>query len=312
MQIVLSLPELISAQPEVLGRVDPLNISGLTGTVSTPNDCEWGTQKFWDDIDWEDIDYVPDLQRPNGLIPQLSETAIDWGRTTTRPEYGIEINALLLSFDLAPEVLEADIYGWFREVASWLQAYTVQVLTPQSADEELVGRLIKAWRIVDGEVERFKLRHQKRGPDIPKWTLVTAPIWTASVRLASAGDGLPLNWHLLVESLRALYAGHPRRAVIEAFTVLEVTLREAIRQRADRCGDPAVASVIINQRRTLGPLIKLAEDLEIQLSDGLTSSIVELRNRAVHRGDPPSRDDALKVWQVAHALAKLQSPLPAL
>jgi hypothetical protein len=27
-----------------------------------------------------------------------------------------------------------------------------------------------------------------------------------------------------VESLRALYTGHPRRAVIEAFTALEVTL----------------------------------------------------------------------------------------
>jgi len=39
MQIVLSLPELISAQPEVLGRVDPLNISGLTGTEGYSGGC---------------------------------------------------------------------------------------------------------------------------------------------------------------------------------------------------------------------------------------------------------------------------------
>lgn len=313
-QIAFTLPEVISAEPEVLGRADPLNINGLAGTLSTPTENnEWGASEYWHAIDWDDIDYIPDLQGPEELVPQLSDASIGWGRLTTRPEYGVEINALLLSLDTTAEVVKADINGWFGKVANWLQAYTLQVLTTQSADEELVSRLIQAWRIVDGEVERVKwIRREEARHDVPAWTLVTVPTWIASVRHASAGSELPLNWQLLVDSLRALYASYPRRAAIEAFTALEVTLREAIRQRVGQCGDPTVASVIINQRNTLGPLIEQAEGLEIQLPDGLTPSIVALRNRAIHRGESPSQGDAPRVWQIAHALAQLHSPLPTL
>jgi hypothetical protein len=311
-QIAFSLPETISVEPEVLGRVDALSISGLTGSVVTPNDCEWGTRKFWQDIDWEDIDLVPDLQEPTGLIAQLSEISIDWGWVTSGPEYGVEINAVLLSLDSVAETPKVDIYGWFRGVTNWLQAYTAQVLTPQPADEELASRMIDSWRIVDGNAEKVKSRNPETRLDIPRWTLVTVPIWSASVQFASAGDELPLNWQLLVDSLRALYAKYPRRAVIEAFTALEVTLRDAIRQRVERCGDSTIASVIINQHRTLGPLIKLASDLGVNLPEDLKPPIVELRNSAIHRGEMPVMQDALKVWQVAYSLAQLQSPLPTL
>jgi hypothetical protein len=42
----------------------------------------------------------------------------------------------------------------------------------------------------------------------------------------------------------------------------------------------------------------------------LDSEIAELRNKAIHRGDLPSRDDAMKVWETVHALVRLQNPLP--
>jgi hypothetical protein len=312
MQIIFSLPEVISAELDVLGRVDPLNINGLIGTVHTPNDCTWGTLKYWQDMEWEDIDDVPDLEKPTELVPELPETAIDWGWVTSSPEYGVEINSLLLSLDSSIRSLDADIYSWFGNVANWLQAYTLQVLAPQSADEKLVSRSIRAWRIVDGEADEIVWLRPMTSNKFPEWTLVTVPIWTASLRLASSGDELPLNWQLLVDSLRALYASYPRRAAIEAFTALEVTLREAIRQRLDQSGDSSAAKVIQKQRRTLGPLIELAADLEVPLPDGFTASIAELRNNAVHKGDLPSQNDALMVWQAAYALVQLHDPLPTL
>ena len=226
MQIIFSLPEVISAELDVLGQVDPLNINGLAGTVCTPNDCKWGTLKFWQDSEWREIDHVPKLEKPTGLIPELPETTIDWGWATSGSEYGVEINALLLSLDSPIRSLEVDIYGWFGGVANWLQAYTLQVLTPESADENLVSRSIKAWRIVDNEADEIIWLRPLSSNDFPQWTLVTVPMWTASLRLASAGNELPLNWQLLVDSLRALYVSHPRRAVIEAFTALEVTLKK--------------------------------------------------------------------------------------
>jgi hypothetical protein len=311
-QIAFSPPEVISAVPEILDRVDPVDIGGLIGTVSTPSDRSWPTRKFWKDIDWEWMDFLPDLESPVNLAPPLAERSIDWGHMTTRSEYGVRVNAFLLSLDSDADPLEADVYGWFAAVADWLQAYTRQVLTSQWAERELPGSSLNAWRIVNGEAEKVRCVYRGEDIDTPGWTLVTPSIWVTSLRLASTGSELPLNWQLLVDSLRSLYSGHSRRAVIEAFTAVEVNLREIIRHRVERCGDAAVASVLINQRKTLGPLIKMAEDLGIELPDDLQPSLVELRNNAVHRGQLPSQDEALKVWEAAYTFAQLQSPLPEL
>jgi len=131
------------------------------------------------------------------------------------------------------------------------------------------------------------------------------------IRAAVFGwDELPLNWQLLGDGLRALRAGQPRRAVVESFTALEVTVRQAIRSRVEQCGDQAVADIIIAQRNTLGPLLNIARKLGIPLPDDLTSPFVELRNSVVHRGDVPSPGDALTIWQAIHSFAQQQSPLP--
>jgi hypothetical protein len=312
LQVIFSVPEVISAEPEVLGRVDALTISGLTGTVSTPNDDHLQSARdYWEMVEWEwaDPSFLEPPSNVSSSIP--SEAQIDWGWISTKPEYGVNISKLLLSLDSEETYFEADIYGWFRAVTDWLQAYTLQVLAPQSSGDELSGRPIRAWRVANDEAEDATNRYRRSDINIPEWRLVTSQIWKACVRLASAGDDLPLNWQLLGDGLRALYAGHPRRAVIEAFTALEVTIREAIHVRVEQCGDPVVTGAIMNQRSTLWPLINMAKDLGIGLPESLNRPLVDLRNSAVHSGRLPSHSDALRVWQAAHMVSQQYSPLPA-
>jgi hypothetical protein len=51
-QVIFSLPEVISAEPEILGRVDPLTIGGLTGAVSTPSDDHMQpAREYWEMVE---------------------------------------------------------------------------------------------------------------------------------------------------------------------------------------------------------------------------------------------------------------------
>lgn len=309
-QVIFSLPEAISAEPEILGRVDPAVIGSLTGTVLTPSDDHsQSAREYWQMVEWEWTDPT-DLEPPAELAFTLpTGEHIDWGWISSKPEYGVGINALLLSFDLETGLLDQDIHGWFDMLADWLQAYTMQVLMPQSVEKGIPSRSIQVWGQVNGSVKKIPYIVSPDRLTSPQWTLVTPTIWEASVRRSSTGDELPLNWQLLGDALRALRGCQPRRAVVEAFSSLEVTVRQAVRNRVELCGDQAVADIIIRRRNTLGPLLEMARNLGIALPESLTGRLVELRNSVIHSGSLPSMTDALTVWQAAHVFAQQQSPL---
>jgi hypothetical protein len=312
-QVIFDLPEAISAEPEILGRSDPIALDEFTGRVSTPSDYHLQpAREYWEMVDWEWADSA-DLEPPAELTFRMPPgQPAHWGWVSKAPEYGVGINALLLALDTDRRLIKADFYGWFGTLTDWLQAYTSQILMPQSSENGLPSRSIRAWRLTNGGAEEAGILFPQERPDTPPWILVTPAIWEASVRRSSAKDELPLNWQLLGDSLRALRAGQPRRAVVESFTALEVTVRQAIRSRVELCGDQAVADIIIAQRNTLGPLLTMARKLGISLPDHLTSHLVELRNSVVHRGNLPSPIDALTIWQAIHSFAQQQSPLPLL
>lgn len=310
-QVIFSLPEAISAEPEILGRVDPVVIGSLTGTVSTPSDDHiQSAREYREMVEWEWADPT-DLEPPAELAFGLpAGHPIDWGWISSKPEFGVGISALLLSFNLEARQLEQDIHGWFDTLADWIQAYTLQVLMPQSVEKGLPSKSIQIWGKVNGGVKQIPYLVSSDRLTSPQWTLVTPAIWETSVRRSSTGDELPLNWQLLGDALRALRGCQPRRALVEAFSSLEVTVRQAVSNRVKQCGDQAVADVIIRRRSTLGPLLETARTLEIALPESLTRHLVELRNSVIHSGSLPSMADALTAWRAAHVLAQQQSPLP--
>ena len=309
---ILSLPEIIFAEPEILGRVDSISVNGLTGTISTPNDDHLQpAREYWEMVEWEWAD--PEALEPPTGVPLLLPGGhhIDWGWISGRSEYGVGINALLLSFDTEKEHASENVRSWLWTLADWLQAYTAQVLTSQSAQNGLPSLSVQTWRVEDGEAKPVRDGYPEEGRYSPPWALATSVLWEAAVRFASAGEELPLSWQLLGDGLRALHTGQLRRAVVEASTSVEVTVRQAIRTRAEQCGDQAVAEVITGQRNTLGSLFKLARNLGITLPGALNDLFVALRNRVVHRGDLPSPTEALAIWQAARAFFQERSPLPS-
>jgi hypothetical protein len=96
---------------------------------------------------------------------------------------------------------------------------------------------------------------------------------------------------------------------VEACTVIEVTVRQAVKSRVEQCGDQAVSDLIIGQKNTLGTLLRLARKLEIALPDTLNDVLVTMRNNVVHQGTLPSPDETLLSWQTAYWLIQQHAPL---
>jgi hypothetical protein len=154
-QVIFSLPEAISAEPEILGRVDPVVIGSFTGTVSTPSDNHMqSAREYWELVEWEWADPT-ELEPPAELAFGLpAGQHVDGAGFSSKPQYGVGISALLLSFNLEAGQLEQNIHGWFDTLADWLQAYTMQVLMPQSVEKGLPSRSIQVWGKVNGSVKQ--------------------------------------------------------------------------------------------------------------------------------------------------------------
>ena len=212
-QVIFSLPEAISAEPEILGRVDPAVIGSLTGTISTPSDNHMqSAREYWEMVEWEWADPAG-LDPPAELAFDLpTEHQVDWGWISSRPEYGVGISALLLSFDVESRQLEENIHGWFDMLADWLQAYTMQVLMPQSAEKGLPSRSIRIWGKLNGNVKQIPYRVSSDRLISPQWALATPAIWEISVRRSSAGDDIFLSIGNYWEMPYERYTGASRAA----------------------------------------------------------------------------------------------------
>jgi hypothetical protein len=152
------MPEAIFAEPEVLGRVDPVAIGGFTGTALTPGDNHLqSAREYWAMVEWEWADPTY-LEQPSGcVIERASQGYINWGWISTKPENGVAVSTLLLALDYEEAMLDVDINGWLRTLSDWLQAYTLQVVAPQTASADLIGRSIRAWRVADGSPGKFRI-----------------------------------------------------------------------------------------------------------------------------------------------------------
>src|ERR1035441_89910 len=188
-QVIFNLPEVISVEPETLGRSDPVAIGGLQGRVATPRDYPLQpAREYWEMVEWEWADSA-DLEPPAELKFSLPpERYVHWGWVSKAAEYGVGVNALLLTLDSDSSLISGDFHGWYETLTDWLQAYTSQILMPQSVNKGLPSRSIRAWRLMEDGAEGATVLFPQDRPDTPSWILVTPAIWEASVQRSSAGD----------------------------------------------------------------------------------------------------------------------------
>src|SRR5215210_4570591 len=94
---------------------------------------------------------------------------------------------------------------------------------------------------------------------------------------------------MMIAARRALIVGDTREAVLEAATAVELALASAIERRLAANGlHPDAIEDRLRATRMLGPLLRLAKQLDVPVSEHVYSAVVEPRNRVIHAGWRPN------------------------
>lgn len=118
----------------------------------------------------------------------------------------------------------------------------------------------------------------------------------------------PLEQLLIRDARQALHNLDPRRALTDSATAIEVTISRILlhspsnnqRQEAPSCG---------SKPRSLGALIALWRSENHETPDGLDTNFAGLRNRVIHDGLTPTRDQGLMALNLAMKLAEIVEAL---
>lgn len=102
-----------------------------------------------------------------------------------------------------------------------------------------------------------------------------------------------------------------RAAALEAATASELALRRLLDIRLDGVED-GIAKAISSNCREMGRLVDLLDDLGVVLPSDVKTKVLHVRNRAIHRGEEPSRDQVVALLGVASDLVERASPIRTL
>jgi hypothetical protein len=191
------------------------------------------------------------------------------------------------------------VSDWFESFSHWLWVLTSQSLDPVNPDPKVIHR--RSTNIVVTASARGQCSIPASGsPTIRANLNITGPTAERLVNGAvldfavqAAGKRPPLTFELLASSRMAARRNDYRRALIDAGTAAEAAL-------SAKLGLPP------NHKLTLGNLVKEAQRHKLAIPRDTMASLVEPRNKAVHRGVVPGGivDRALDVAEDLVALVK--------
>jgi len=122
---------------------------------------------------------------------------------------------------------------------------------------------------------------------------VSIATWRDAIAHASQFDEAPLAVVLLHRSAKSFFEADYRLAVINAATAVELAISQAVR----RVLGPDAAEAVLGQVRMLGPRIEIAHKLGVPIPAPASFPLLELRNRVIHRGERPSRNEVSNALQ---------------
>jgi hypothetical protein len=100
--------------------------------------------------------------------------------------------------------------------------------------------------------------------------------------------------------------------VLDAATAAELALAHLFDSALDAL-DPGIRGAIIGERRTPGSFITTIANAGILppwvTRDALSNGLTQVRNMAIHKGRPPSRDQAQTAVDVGAAVVRAVFPL---
>ena len=190
-------------------------------------------------------------------------------------------------------------------IEQWLDAYAPEPGSPRTGTTRpsLTGTTLR-----EGRLNFMPLRGHPYAP-------LSLPQVRTLLRLAYAGERLPLPWALIVDARRALYSD-PRRAVMDLCTAVEVAYETYISDHLATRGVPSRAvGRILRSAAGVSAKVALARDLDAPRTTvsaaAVNNEIAGVRNLAAHAAAEPDMKERKQMYVRVHELVRAVSPLPA-
>lgn len=280
---VLFLSSSVVSHRDTLAVVRHVNVGGIQGSVLFPG---------------------PDPQslglgepRPLEPPPVDSSLTAAWGLLNS-PTGPVTIEALGLHLEVECPANDSDfllaVEAWEHRLTNWLQ-----ILADGPTSHLGAGRSF----VPVGEPELSQ-------DDIwyPRGQLYKED-WEHAIDHASKGDEPPLPYVMIYEAETQSAMCDTRQSLLAAATAVELAVGTWLTERLGQGGKDLV-DPILSQIRSLGPKLSVARKLGMSVGEHLQKTLVEPRNKVVHRGWAPDERIVSQAVDSARGLVEEHVPLP--
>lgn len=258
----------------------PTLVDSPTGdeAVAAPTEGTWPTNIYW----WGN---AKQKGAPQALLKSVG-VSVD-GETSFR-----EVTAITTA-----------VGEWERLLSDWLL-----VLVNKPTEISATNFATLTWQ--DYPAELFPAwSTRQRSHVINNPGVAQTDQWSLALRNAGNKDEAPPSRVLLVEAFRALESRMWRPTVFDCSTATELALTRAIYEEMRMTVSHNEAEAKLRKTRMLGPLADLASNLGLALPRQIKQDLIDVRNRAMHRGERIEESEALAAWMTAHEVVDQHDPI---
>ncbi|MER7455639.1 hypothetical protein [Micromonospora sp. NPDC126480] len=307
---IYALPQALLISDEILGDTYQVQVGGRSAVLHLPTQAP----------DSDDL-AAPAVLGAEEQIADLQARQDIWGTLLPGEPFtndGAHLRAVVIivscsTNEVQPvaEELPDTLTEWFKRLRAWVRVLVNQPLRHTPPIHNRGHGLTVFHKAGTEAVERVSFRQWIRAVRREREAL-SCDLWTVALKAVSASE-LPAPAHtFLADAREALDAGDPRRAVLDAATAAELALAHLFDSALDAL-DPRIRGAIIGERRTLGSYVTTIANAGMLpqgvTRDVLSAGLTQVRNLAIHKGRPPSRDQAQTAVNVGAAVVSAVFPL---
>lgn len=211
--------------------------------------------------------------------------------------------------------VQVEIDAWANLLGDWLEVLAARWFRrPNRHGAVLSGQAgpISAWHFDGSSSTRLENPNSTRAVGLGGDGIPLAN-WSAALRLAGECRVPPVERILLRDARVGVGIGDFRRAVLDAATATEIALALLLDRKTASAG-PDISKAVRDGVRGLVSLSDILRKTfkERGISPRVQIDIAEPRNKAIHSGSQPSRDEANTAIVTAAAVLETVSPISEL
>jgi len=302
---LIYFPDSIFCSKDSLGKRYEIAISNIPGFFITPR-LPYNFTK-------ENRILEKTLKPPLKIDKKIVDSKnVNWGRPYKFPQGDSIVNIVAIEFlfDSSNEdyaignMIFNDFKDWLVLFKDYIQIFTHQDMSGIPKLNHEIPEL-KLWQYNNNNIkENAYSRPNVLTVTIPSdKELITYKILKKSLRLCSNGVNPRLEHILFKESINAFRTKDYRKSVLESATIVEIILTNQIEKLLLKSNNENFTKAILKRYQTLGNLLKLSKLVELNLPNyQYYEKVLQPRNKVIHKGLIPTRDDAKHSMEIADAL----------